>query len=344
MAMASNALAQLHRLEGQLDAGRSALPRTRALSRRLGDREMEGIVLLNLAMVAIGRSARLARRRPAAPGSRDSRRDGVAPGAAERLRGRGRSRRLAWRLGTRRAPLWDAERHMQETGIAGTRRTKRFFRRGLRGRVPRWATSDSKPPKPPALGAVRLRSATAVAAIGSHWLNAAATFAQSTIRGSACSASDVSEPRPDRTRTRPSEPVRRVSACTKVAFRHPLVASKPTTSCLPISAWSTRPALDRQIGRAVIIEDSVLGSLQSNTRTRTVISQPPSVAHASIAIQSTCSRYWSADGAHAFSGSQARCRQFCCVHDQRTSIRPAMNGSGPQPATQCGRQAQRKST
>jgi predicted ATPase/class 3 adenylate cyclase len=55
IAMASNALAQIRRLEGDLDRAERLYLEALALSRKLAHREMECIVLLNLAMVAISR-------------------------------------------------------------------------------------------------------------------------------------------------------------------------------------------------------------------------------------------------------------------------------------------------
>ena len=52
---ASNALAQLHRLEGDIDRAEPLYERSVALARELGDREFTALVLLNLAMVAIAR-------------------------------------------------------------------------------------------------------------------------------------------------------------------------------------------------------------------------------------------------------------------------------------------------
>ncbi len=53
--MASNALAQIRRLEGDLDRAEALYRDALALARKLGNREMACIVLLNLAMVAITR-------------------------------------------------------------------------------------------------------------------------------------------------------------------------------------------------------------------------------------------------------------------------------------------------
>jgi tetratricopeptide (TPR) repeat protein len=55
IAMASNALAQIRRLEGNLVRAEALYLDALALSRKLGHREMECIVLLNLAMVAVSR-------------------------------------------------------------------------------------------------------------------------------------------------------------------------------------------------------------------------------------------------------------------------------------------------
>jgi ATP/maltotriose-dependent transcriptional regulator MalT len=55
IAMASNALAQIRRLEGDLARAETLYLDALALSRKLGNREMECIVLLNLAMVAVSR-------------------------------------------------------------------------------------------------------------------------------------------------------------------------------------------------------------------------------------------------------------------------------------------------
>ena len=57
LAVASNALAQIHRLEGELDAAEPLYEQTVALSRELGDREAAAVGFLNLAMVAIERGA-----------------------------------------------------------------------------------------------------------------------------------------------------------------------------------------------------------------------------------------------------------------------------------------------
>jgi predicted ATPase/class 3 adenylate cyclase len=55
IAVASTALAQIHRLEGELDAAVPLYERTVALARELGDSEAAAVGLLNLAMVAIER-------------------------------------------------------------------------------------------------------------------------------------------------------------------------------------------------------------------------------------------------------------------------------------------------
>jgi tetratricopeptide (TPR) repeat protein len=55
IAVASTALAQIHRLEGELDAAIPLYERTVALARELGDSESTAVGLLNLAMVAIER-------------------------------------------------------------------------------------------------------------------------------------------------------------------------------------------------------------------------------------------------------------------------------------------------
>jgi tetratricopeptide (TPR) repeat protein len=55
IAVASNALAQIHRLEGELDAAEPLYERAAALARELGDSESAAVGLLNLAMVAIER-------------------------------------------------------------------------------------------------------------------------------------------------------------------------------------------------------------------------------------------------------------------------------------------------
>jgi len=51
----SNALAQLHRLEGDVDRAEPLYKQSVSLARELGDREFTAIGLLNLAMVAIAR-------------------------------------------------------------------------------------------------------------------------------------------------------------------------------------------------------------------------------------------------------------------------------------------------
>jgi len=55
IAVASTALAQIHRLDGELDAAVPLYERTVALARELGDSEAAAVGLLNLAMVAIER-------------------------------------------------------------------------------------------------------------------------------------------------------------------------------------------------------------------------------------------------------------------------------------------------
>jgi predicted ATPase/class 3 adenylate cyclase len=57
LAVASNALAQMHRLEGELDAAEPLYERTVVLGRELGDRDVAAVGFLNLAMVAIERGA-----------------------------------------------------------------------------------------------------------------------------------------------------------------------------------------------------------------------------------------------------------------------------------------------
>jgi len=57
IAAALNNLAQLHRLQGALDAAEPLYRETLTLSRELGDRTSIAISLLNLAMVAISRGA-----------------------------------------------------------------------------------------------------------------------------------------------------------------------------------------------------------------------------------------------------------------------------------------------
>jgi hypothetical protein len=54
LAAAFNGLAQLHRVEGELDAAEPLYEKVVALARDLGDRDSVAIGLLNLAMVAIG--------------------------------------------------------------------------------------------------------------------------------------------------------------------------------------------------------------------------------------------------------------------------------------------------
>jgi tetratricopeptide (TPR) repeat protein len=56
IAMASNGLGHLHRLEGRLDEAERNYRVAEAISRKVGDREMEATVLLNLAIVAIGKA------------------------------------------------------------------------------------------------------------------------------------------------------------------------------------------------------------------------------------------------------------------------------------------------
>jgi ATP/maltotriose-dependent transcriptional regulator MalT len=57
VAVASNALAQLNRLEGKLDEAEQLYLQTVSLGRELGDREMTAVGMLNLAMVAVARGA-----------------------------------------------------------------------------------------------------------------------------------------------------------------------------------------------------------------------------------------------------------------------------------------------
>ena len=56
LATALNALAQLHRMEGQLNAAEPLYENVLSLARDLGDQESIAISLLNLAMVSIDRS------------------------------------------------------------------------------------------------------------------------------------------------------------------------------------------------------------------------------------------------------------------------------------------------
>src|SRR5207244_5016981 len=55
IAVASNALAQLNRLDGKLDGAEPLYEQVVVLARELRDREFEAIGILGLAMVAIGR-------------------------------------------------------------------------------------------------------------------------------------------------------------------------------------------------------------------------------------------------------------------------------------------------
>lgn len=57
IAVASNAMAQIYRLEGELDSAEPLYERTVVLGRELGDRDMTAVGFLNLAMVAIQRGA-----------------------------------------------------------------------------------------------------------------------------------------------------------------------------------------------------------------------------------------------------------------------------------------------
>jgi len=57
IAVASNALAQIHRLEGDLDSADRLYRQCEMLARELGNREFTAVALLNLAMVAIGRGS-----------------------------------------------------------------------------------------------------------------------------------------------------------------------------------------------------------------------------------------------------------------------------------------------
>jgi len=117
IAMASNALAHLHRFDGRLDAAEPLYEEALGLSRKLGDREMEAVGLLNLAMVAIGRSAGAQAvdlllqvlAIATETGSRQAMQSSfeVAAGFAA---SRGDWERAARLFGT-------AERHMNETGI-----------------------------------------------------------------------------------------------------------------------------------------------------------------------------------------------------------------------------------
>ncbi len=56
LAVASNALAQLNRLDGQPDAAEPLYEQVVALARQLSDREFAAIGLLGLAMLAVGRA------------------------------------------------------------------------------------------------------------------------------------------------------------------------------------------------------------------------------------------------------------------------------------------------
>ena len=115
--MASNALAHLHRFDGRLDAAEPLYDEALGLSRKLGDHEMEAVGLLNLAMVAIGRSADaqavdLLRQVLAIAAETQSRQAmqsffEVAAAFAASMKDWERAARL---FGT-------AERHMNETGI-----------------------------------------------------------------------------------------------------------------------------------------------------------------------------------------------------------------------------------
>ena len=117
LAMAHNGLGHLFRLEGNLDEAERSYRVAERLSREVGDREMEGTVLLNLAMVAIGRSADSR----AADMLREVLAIAAASGSRQMLQG---AFEVAAGLAASRGD-WDgaarlhgvAERHMQETGI-----------------------------------------------------------------------------------------------------------------------------------------------------------------------------------------------------------------------------------
>ena len=57
LAGAINALAQLHRIQGDLEAAEPLYDQVVALARELGDREIIAVGLLNLAMASLGRGA-----------------------------------------------------------------------------------------------------------------------------------------------------------------------------------------------------------------------------------------------------------------------------------------------
>jgi hypothetical protein len=57
LAAATNGLAQVHRVEGALDAAEPLYETVVALARELGDREIVAVGLLNLAMVSIARGS-----------------------------------------------------------------------------------------------------------------------------------------------------------------------------------------------------------------------------------------------------------------------------------------------
>src|SRR4029453_16904645 len=57
LAAALNALAQLHRADGELDVAAPLYERALALARELDDREIIGVGLLNLAMVSVSRGS-----------------------------------------------------------------------------------------------------------------------------------------------------------------------------------------------------------------------------------------------------------------------------------------------
>ena len=111
--------------EGRSRREPSALPGGAGGEPRLGDRDMECIVLLNLAMVADRTRRRRTRRRPAAPGHWRSAGDGVPPGDAERCSRSPQAWRPRAATGSARRAFGVAEHTCRKRNTTGTRRTTR---------------------------------------------------------------------------------------------------------------------------------------------------------------------------------------------------------------------------
>ena len=130
LAAALNALAQLHRMEGELDAAEPIYGDVVAIARELRDREIVAIGLLNLAMVSIGRGSTTPARGDAARSARDRGGNRLQARRAKRVRSFRRARGVPRGMGERGAIL-------RSRGGAGRARrdcaaippTRRFSRR-----------------------------------------------------------------------------------------------------------------------------------------------------------------------------------------------------------------------